>query len=109
MALLACANHEFTPDPMVTACEKCGKSQAEMQWLEAIIESAKTNEGQMGDIYAIPYDGTTIFIHQPVVMSCMACLIYDCDGNRIEYAALDGQKLTQGMNRSNLIFRSTLE
>lgn len=80
-----------------------------MQWLGTLIENAKTNTGQMGDIYAVPYDGNTVFIHQPVVMSCLACLLYDCDGNRIDMATVDTQKLTRGMDHSTLIFRSTLE
>ena len=109
IVLFSCTDHKLLPDPMVTACEKCGKSQAEMQWLGTLIENAKTNTGQMGDIYAVPYDGNTFFIHQPVAMSCLACLVYDCSGNRIDIATIDTQKLTRGMNRSTLIFRSTIE
>ncbi|MBT1700209.1 hypothetical protein KK083_25195 [Fulvivirgaceae bacterium PWU4] len=109
IVLLSCTDHKLLPDPMATACDKCGKSQAEMEWLGTLIENAKTNAGQMGDIYAVPYDGNTFFIHQPVIMSCLGCYVYDCEGNLIEYTAVDRQKLLSGMNKSNLIFRSTIE
>lgn len=108
IVLLSCADHKVMPDPMTTACDKCGKSQTEMQWLGTLIENAKTSTSHMGDIYAVPYDGSFYFVHQPVVMSCLGCYVYDCEGTLIEYNAVDRQKLLSGMNKSNLIFRSTI-
>jgi hypothetical protein len=102
--LLSCANHEFRDDPMTITCKKCGKSSSDMQWMASLLENTKTNPSLFGDIYAVPLDGSIIIIHQPIIMSCFACVLYDCDGNRLEHGTLDLQKLLKGMNSANLVY-----
>jgi hypothetical protein len=59
-----------------------------------------------GKLYAVTQDGETIFIHQPDILSCLACLLYDCDGNRLNTATAGIPTLTQSMSTANLIYTS---
>jgi hypothetical protein len=102
--LLSCTNHDLSPDPVAIACEKCGKSRSEMQWMETLVASAKTNAPMMGDLYAVPFEGRVIILHQPMVMSCVACILYDCDGNRIDNSTIDLQAFIKGMSASTRIY-----
>jgi hypothetical protein len=37
-------------------------------------------------------------------MSCLACVLYDCNGNRIDVSTIDREKLREGMNPSSRIY-----
>jgi hypothetical protein len=104
ITLLSCSNHELSTEPMAIACEKCGKSRSEMQWLETLLEKIKTDPASRGDLYAVPFEGRTIILQQPIIMSCVACVLYDCDGNRIDNTTLDIQEFMKGMNQSTRIY-----
>lgn len=104
ITLYACVNHDLSPDPIEVACKQCGKSKSEMQWLQSLIESAKADTPLMGDIYAVPFGGRTIFLHQPMVMSCVACVLYDCEGNRIDASTIDIQQFMKNVNSSTRIY-----
>jgi hypothetical protein len=84
----------------------CGKPTEEMTWLEALIQQSETDMAMRGDIYAGVVEGRMLFIHQPMVMSCLACVIYDCDGNRIEASTLDHEKLRLIMGPENRIYNA---
>lgn len=71
----------------------CGKKLSEMQWLKDLVHEASTDPALNGDIYAGAVDGQMIFIHQPLIMSCLACVIYDCEGKRLDVSTLDHEKI----------------
>lgn len=84
----------------------CGKRIPQMQWLMDLIQRSKSDPSLDGDIYAGRYEGQVVFIHQPVIMSCLACVIYDCDGNRLERATFDLEKLYPIVHEVNRIYTS---
>lgn len=55
-----------------------------MAWFESVLQQADTDPAQQGNIYLAKINNQVLFIHQPAVMSCLACVVYDCQGNRIE-------------------------
>jgi hypothetical protein len=109
----SCTYHEFTnnqPDVVVKkAAAKCGQPASGMQWLESLLVSAETDFSLRGNIYAVRLDERVIFIHQPFIMSCMACVLYDCSGNRIESGTVNIQKLVGLMNKSTLIYEPSFD
>lgn len=106
MFTISCADSdekgEWTAVKMASL--RCGKSATEMEWLRRLVQQAKSDPALNGDIYAGAYDGEVIFIHQPMIMSCLACVIYDCDGNRLDMVTLDHEKLRLNMEARNLIY-----
>jgi hypothetical protein len=75
-----------------------------MQWLRPILEKTESDPTFQGKLYAVTENGQTTFIHQPDVFNCLACLLYDCDGNRVNSATADIPYLTQNMNAANLLY-----
>lgn len=84
----------------------CGKSTAEMQWYSQLLDDMEKNVGLRGDIYVATIDGNVVLIHQPIVMSCLACVLYDCEGNKIDMATMDHEKLRLEMTFENRVFRA---
>ncbi|MDQ2657193.1 MAG: hypothetical protein M3Y60_07210 [Bacteroidota bacterium] len=84
----------------------CGKKPMEMVWLRDLITKAKTDMALNGNIYRGYYDSQVIFIHQPLIMSCLACIIYDCDGNKLDPATLDHEKIRLNMTTANIVYRA---
>lgn len=85
LLLLACSEEERNPvDAAITkACRKCALQESEMVWLRDLIESSRQDGSAKGDFYVVQKDSDqTIIIHQPLIMSCMACIQYDCHGNK---------------------------
>src|SRR5688572_19182391 len=87
------------------ACITCGKTPSEMQWLKALILQSEVDMSLRGNIYRGYYDTQVIIIHQPMIMSCLACVIYDCDGNRLDTSVMDHEKIRLNMDSHNLIYR----
>lgn len=89
---------------VLLAAAQCGRTAAEMSWMEELLERSKKDVALSGNIYALTMDGQTIFVHQPAVMSCMACLLYNCDGTRVDHATMDMQAVVEKMTPANLIY-----
>jgi len=89
---------------LAKASVNCGKIPGEMKWLEDLLRVAKRDDVLRGDIYVTSIDGKVVFIHQPIIMGCLACVLYDCDGNKIRPEDFDHEKLRDGMTSSNRIF-----
>lgn len=105
--LLSCddSNQESTLSrPVAIACAQCNKKPGEMAWLQNLIHLAKTDPSLMGAIYTGQHQGRVVFIHQPVVMSCLACVVYDCDGNKLDTSTLDHESLRLLMDRWHKIY-----
>lgn len=95
-----------TSSSVYIASLRCAKSTSEMTWLQELIDKVKNDATQLGDIYAGKYGDQVVFIHQPIVMSCLACVVYDCDGNRLDIATLDHEKLRLLINNWNVIYKA---
>ncbi|HEU5146173.1 MAG TPA: hypothetical protein VFT90_05645 [Chryseosolibacter sp.] len=105
LAAMACDDADDSySDSILLASAKCGKSPSDMRWLDDIIKESQHDVGLSGNIYAVNVDSKVIFIHQPAVMSCYACIMYDCNGDRIEPTAVDLQKVANAMGPSALIY-----
>lgn len=55
-----------------------------MDWFATVLSEADSKPEQQGSIYVASIDEQIYFIHQPVIMSCLACVVYDCAGNRVQ-------------------------
>lgn len=108
--LSACTNHDLRkPEKemaLEAACDRCGKTPAEMSWFGGLVVKAESEESWRGDIYAGSLNGSSIFIHQPIIISCMACHVYDCAGNRLTLTSEEIQLAANEMTESNLIYRT---
>jgi hypothetical protein len=113
LIVFSCTYHDFTdnhPDNVLKkAASKCGQPVSNMQWLESLLLKSQTDFSLKGNIYAIRLNERVIFVNQPIIMSCMACLIYDCSGNRINLATVDIQKIIGQMNSSTLIYEPSFD
>lgn len=105
---ISCDDHNQStksPSPtVVLAAAKCGRATADMAWMHDLMEQSKKDVTLSGNIYAFALDGQTIFVHQPAVISCMGCVLYNCDGTRIDVATIDIQVVVERMTPSNLIY-----
>jgi hypothetical protein len=110
---LACSDN--TPDPRNEALQRattaCDASFKQMAWLDSLLiqaESTKTMSAH-GDVYMVPTSQGTLFVHQPVVMSCLGCFVYSCAGDRLELSQpVIMDEVIPGMQEKNLLYRSTL-
>ncbi len=106
--LLSCddGNPTSTSGPVTLGAVMCGKKPMEMMWLRDLVKKAQTDMALNGNIYRGYYDGQVIFIHQPMIMSCLACIIYDCSGNKLDPATLDHEKIRLNMTRANVVYQA---
>ena len=107
LLIFACADNNRELSPVRIASMRCGKNVSEMQWLQDLIKLGEADMAKRGDIYAGSYDGQVIFIHQPAILSCIACVIYDCEGNKLDPATMDLQKIQFTMESKNRIYRAS--
>jgi hypothetical protein len=91
------------------ASNKCGSSPDQLDWLHELIQRSEHEVTLQGKIYAIQVDGTTVIMHQPWIMSCLGCILYDCNGNRLDNSAVNFEKLLTGYNESNVIYSTSLD
>ena len=107
LVITGCAK-DRDPDPATVQLGRwlCQKSADEMSWLSTLVHQAQTDMAMFGDIYAGSVDGRVLFVHQPMVMSCLACIVYDCDGNRIEAHTIDHEKLRTILKPQNRIYKA---
>jgi len=82
----------------------CQKTGVEMQWFSILLQRAETDASLRGDIYAVSVDGHIIFAHQPMIMSCFGCVLYDCGGKKLDMANVDHAKVVAGMREENRIY-----
>lgn len=108
--LLSCVNHDYptgTAKAAVSAgCRLCHASEEDMEWLKTLVQKAENDFSLHGDIYVTSIDGKVVFVHQPMIMSCYACVLYDCEGNSLTPGTIDPEKLFEGMREADLIFRA---
>ncbi len=117
-AAMACSsdNNESKGTPIGLALKRassfCNVSQNEMDWLLKLIVEIESQESDLslhGPIYAFRASGQSIFIHQPWIMSCFGCILYDCEGNRIDPQDIDQSVLSAGFQNLTEIYSPVLE
>jgi len=114
-ALMACSSDENDPkvESLALAAKRaavfCNTSPGEMDWVMDLIESSKGDPALAGPIYAFRSNGQAVFMHQPWVMSCLGCVLYDCEGNRLEFGAIDQGALTEGFQNLTKIYFPDME
>jgi hypothetical protein len=114
-SLAACTSNDNDPkleSPTLAtkrAAVFCHTTQSEMQWMHVLIESSKDDPALSGPIYAFRSKGQAIFMHQPWVMSCLACILYDCEGNRLDPVSIDQSVLMQGFQNLEKIYYPELK
>jgi hypothetical protein len=105
--LFSCTDHVILTETSAidAACARCGKSQEEMLWLSAKIGQAKNDPMMNGNFYAVSTSEGVVIVHQPVIMSCMGCGRFDCNGDASTVSPqVVVNELVPGMNSSNLIY-----
>ncbi|HLT82572.1 MAG TPA: hypothetical protein VKZ86_16205 [Cyclobacteriaceae bacterium] len=113
--VLACSSddNEFKATDTSLAVKKaallCSTTQTEMAWMFQLIESSKDDPTLHGPIYAFHSHGQTVFVHQPWIMSCLACILYDCEGNRLDNQEVDMDVLMAGFQDLTEIYIPKLE
>jgi hypothetical protein len=108
--LAGCVNHDVRKPAkefaMNSACERCNKTSSEMFWFQGLLDKAEDEEAWQGNVYAGELNGSVIFIHQPFLVSCVACHVYDCDGNRLTLTSDQLQLAAEQMTEQNSIYNS---
>ena len=108
LTLFSCVKHDLDPispdNALLLARSMCGKDAGEMQWFSALLKAGENDFAQRGDIYAIELDGNVVFVHQPMILSCVACRLYDCDGSIIQLTIDNHEKVRKGMNSARKVY-----
>lgn len=112
-SLLSCDKNDLSPENAALAYSACGvKDPAnELPWLKEIIHKAENGPDKFSDagtVQLITYQGQSYFIYQKYVMSCMACLVYDCQGNKLDILSRPElhMAIIEHMSEKNIIYRS---
>ena len=87
----------------------CHVPQSEMTWLALLIEASKDDISLAGPIYAFHSNEQSVFMHQPWIMSCMGCIMYDCEGNRLDPQLVDQTELWAGFQNLTPIYSPELD
>lgn len=111
--LASCMPDDHTTDglthAMKRACASCETSRENMQWLEALLQQAGSEGTAYGNVYMIATSQGTVFVHQPVMMSCLACSTYACDGTEIPLEdPLVYDEVVPGIRPANLLYKAPL-
>lgn len=108
MALLPGCADDAKKDPVDTAMERaaiyCASSSGQLVWLKTLMEKSHNDPNLAGRIYTFQSNGRTVFMHQPWIMSCMGCILYDCQGNRLEPDDIDQAILANGFQDLTIIY-----
>ncbi len=108
MALLPGCDDDAKKNPVDIAMERaaiyCASSSSQLVWLKTLIEKSGEDPSLAGRIYTFQSDGRTVFMLQPWIMSCLGCIMYDCQGNRLEAEDIDRAMLANGFQDLTLIY-----
>ncbi|HET9486868.1 MAG TPA: hypothetical protein VFO54_05515, partial [Chryseosolibacter sp.] len=107
LSIVSCANDDLENSATraaFAAATLCQKPAHDMVWLETLLKQSQSDATLHGDMFAVSVDGNIVFIHQLTIMSCLGCVLYDCDGNRIDLSSIDHKKVVEGMHPENRIY-----
>lgn len=111
--LAGCTPDDHTTDGLTHAMKRasaaCETSRDNMQWLESLLIQAGSEGPAYGNVYIIPTSEGTVFVHQPIMMSCLACRTYFCDGTEVPLDnPLVYDEVVPGMGQTNLLYKAPL-
>ena len=86
----------------------CHASSEQLTWLTLLIKESESNPSLAGPIYIFQSNGQTVFMHQPWIMSCLGCILYDCQGNRLEPDDIDPSVLADGFQDLTVLYNPPL-
>lgn len=105
----ACADHDTQKFDKASAMTKvailCDTSSSDLAWLSEVLDKAQKGGGLEGPVYAFRYSKGVAIVHQPVIMSCFACALYDCSGTLIADRSGIEEEIMGGIKNENLILK----
>jgi hypothetical protein len=111
--LLSCDKNTISPEDTAMLYTACGVKTPteELAWLKNIISKAENGpdkSSNAGTVQVIHYQGQSYFVYQKYVMSCIACLVYDCQGNKLDILSKPElhMAIIEHMSEKNIIYRS---
>ena len=111
--ICACASDNFSNKNPQTALRRarlaCTADQNDMEWFETLLNRMQQEVTAEGRLYMGRVDGIVYFIHQPLMMSCLACVVYDCTGTRVELSQESLPKLQSLISQDNIIYSNVEE
>jgi hypothetical protein len=113
LGFAGCMPDDHTTDGLTHAMKRasasCETSRENMQWLELLLQRAGSEGPAYGNVYMISTSQGTLFVHQPVMMSCLACSTYACDGTAIPLDdPLVYNEVVPGIRQANLLYKAPL-
>ncbi len=103
---LACddSDKESVGIPLVQAGLSCGQDPKKMLWIQELISQSESDLTGSATIYVSQLKGEAVFVYQPMVASCWACLIYDCSGQQVPRETLDQNDLNKIVDGMRAIY-----
>jgi hypothetical protein len=105
----SCTDHDTQKFDKASAMNKvaalCNTSSSNLVWLSAVLDKAQKGGDLEGSVYAFRYSKGVAIVHQPVIMSCFACALYDCSGTLITERSGIEEEIMLGMKNGNLILK----
>jgi hypothetical protein len=115
LTVFSCTKNDLSPEESASLHTTCGVKNPvkELPWLKAIIDHAEKGPDKglyAGTILQVTYQDQAYFIYQKYHMSCMACEVYDCQGNKPDILANPDlhMALIERMSEKNIIYRSPM-
>jgi hypothetical protein len=114
--VVSCNTNTISPEESALLHTACGVKDPlkELSWLKTIIDQAENGPDRFsyaGTIQMVAYQDQTYFIYQRYIMSCMACLIYDCQGNQLDIA-INQEKhraIVEQMSEKKIIYKTRID
>lgn len=113
--LCSCEKNDLSSQESALLDSACGVKDPvkELPWLKEIVSKAETGPDKFslaGTVHLINYQTKAYFVYQRYIMSCMACEVYDCQGNKL-YILTNPQlhmAIIENMSEKNIIYRSPM-
>ena len=105
----ACTDHDNRAFDKAYALQRastlCQASSANLAWLSDVLDKAQRGGQLEGSVYAFRYSNGVAIVHQALIMSCVACVAYDCGGQHITMTPDIHKEIASGMTDKNLILK----
>ena len=113
--LCSCEKNDLSSQESALPHAVCGVKDPlrELSWLKEIVSKAQSGPDKFslaGTVQLIHYQDKTFFVYQRYIMSCMACEVYDCQGNKLDIVTNPElhMAIIENMSEKNIIYRSPL-
>jgi len=111
LLLIACSDSTNNSDPVAAAMERaareCELPIASMGWLLTRIQESRVDPQSKGYFYSFNTSFGRVIVHQPLIMSCLGCGAYTCEGVLIgERTSSEREEIIAGIQPSNILYDS---